>query len=189
MKAKNQRNLPVSIADIASYKQDDHTIAQIILFHEPSHRAFSIYTGYTEAIAIAMGMREEITTIRPTSQDFAANLLKASGVKVNKVIISEIIADVFYATVNIKSGMTLREVDARPSDAIALAVQMKAPLFASEAILDAISIQVPAGKQPTERGINKLLQPYVQTPDTEYITDTDDDVPKTTEDIILEAFV
>jgi len=80
------------------------------------------------------------------TMNFVASILEASGAKLEEVRIETLKDDIFYATARIRSGDTLHEIDARPSDAIALAVVANTPIFVADEIFDACGTAIPAGK-------------------------------------------
>lgn len=100
-------------------------------------RSLPIVIGYVEAQAIDRFVKGQ-TFPRPLTHDLLASLVEATGCKVDRVDITELRDGTFYAMVRLdRPDGTAAEVDARPSDAIALAVVAKAPIFVSEDVLEA----------------------------------------------------
>lgn len=107
----------------------------VVLLHEKDgSRLLPVWLGEAEATAIAMQLQGYQTT-RPMTYHFTAALLEAAGVRVESVTISKLVKDTFYATVTVQRGRMKEQVDARPSDAINLALRAGAPIFADEAVL------------------------------------------------------
>lgn len=99
-----------------------------------------IRIGAVEATAISMGV-DGAHGGRPMTHDLLASTIEALGAKVSHVVISDVEGTTFFAQVALRtdSGRTV-QVDARPSDAIALAVRVDAPLFAEESVLEAATL-------------------------------------------------
>lgn len=83
-----------------------------------------------------------------------ASILKAAGATLDEVRIETLKDETFYATAKIRSGDTVNEIDARPSDAIALAVATGSPVFVAEEILEKCAVTLPEGK--TLRSISAI---------------------------------
>jgi bifunctional DNase/RNase len=92
-----------------------------------------IWVGAPEAEAIAV-LLEDVELPRPTSHHLTASLLRATGASVREVRVTRLAERIFYADIVLADGTS---VDARPSDAIALALVTGAPLLVDEAVLDA----------------------------------------------------
>lgn len=94
-----------------------------------------IWIGFPEAQAIALRL-ENITTPRPMTHDLLMEALEKTGVKVLKIVISDLKDDIFYASIILdRDGKTI-EIDSRPSDALALAVRVDAPVYATVSVLE-----------------------------------------------------
>jgi len=94
-----------------------------------------IWIGFPEAQAIALKL-ENITTPRPMTHDLLKEVLQKTGVKVLKIVISDLKDDIFYASIILdRDGKTI-EIDSRPSDALALAVRVDAPVYATASVLE-----------------------------------------------------
>jgi RNA polymerase sigma factor (sigma-70 family) len=117
----------------------------IILLEETTQRVLTIYIGAPEAMLIAMG-HTEIAPTRPMGIHLLINLLKATGMEFEEARIETLRDDVFYAVAKFRNGATIHELDARPSDAIALAVLLDRPIYVAEEVLAACSIALPEGK-------------------------------------------
>jgi len=84
----------------------------------------------------------EYQPMRPLTHDFIARLLDAAGVTVERVAVSALKGDTYFATVSVRSGQETREVDARPSDAINLAVRTGVPIFVDAEVMGQQGIPV-----------------------------------------------
>jgi len=122
--------------------------AVIILKEVGSDRLLPIWVGALEGNAVAMVI-EGIQAPRPMTHDLMKNLLDLLGVTVTMVIIDDLRDGTFFAQIAMKVGDETREIDARPSDAVALAIRAKAPIYASEMVLEMAGIRP---KQPGDAG-------------------------------------
>jgi RNA polymerase sigma factor (sigma-70 family) len=117
----------------------------IILLDETTQRVLTIYVGAPEAMLIAMG-HTEIAPARPMGIHLMINLLKATGMEFEEARIETLKDEVFYAVAKFRNGAAVHELDARPSDAIALAVLLDRPIYAAEEVLAKVGIALPEGK-------------------------------------------
>jgi bifunctional DNase/RNase len=108
----------------------------IILKEVSGERRIPIIIGHSEAQAIAFEL-EGIKPPRPLTHDLTKNIIEALGFNVTSVIINELKDSTFYAKIKFDAS-SLDEMDARPSDAIALALKFSAPIFISSSIMDEI---------------------------------------------------
>lgn len=119
---------------------DPKNMSPIVLLRDTEERNFlPIWIGMFEAAAIAMEL-QDFKPPRPMTHDLITVLLQKLDAKVMRVVINEIIDDTFYAIIEMNpTGTTgeanLLKIDARPSDAIALAVRTHVPIFVSESVM------------------------------------------------------
>jgi bifunctional DNase/RNase len=97
-----------------------------------------IWIGPSEAASIGIAL-EHHPQPRPMTHDLLANTIYALGANLERVVIDRVEGSTFYATVYINSNGRILNIDARPSDSIALAVRMRAPLFVDEDVMNAAS--------------------------------------------------
>ena len=120
----------------------------IILRDEEEKRSLPIWIGLPEANAIALEM-EKIPTQRPLTHDLIKNILESLEARVAKVVVSDLRENTFYAVIHLRVGSGEVTVDSRPSDAIALALRVDAPIFVAEEVLaKAESVEVRVAKEP-----------------------------------------
>lgn len=131
--------LTVSVADVVQNEEDQFVI---VLLDAVSRQALPIWVGPFEGRSIAWLHAGE-TTLRPMTFAFIARLLDAADVALEEVRIEALREEVFYGIARIRSGPTVQEVDCRPSDAIALALQMGCPIRVAEAVMQAGGLAVP----------------------------------------------
>ena len=118
----------------------------VLLRERGSDRYLPIWVGAVEATAIAYA-QQGIVPPRPLTHDLLRDILGALGVSVAEVRITALEDGVFYAVIAFSSGA---EVSARPSDAIALALRVDAPIRAVDEVLEAAGIELPDEDQPAE---------------------------------------
>ncbi|MCE5331618.1 MAG: bifunctional nuclease family protein [Bacteroidales bacterium] len=109
----------------------------LVLSEEPGNRRFSVMIGEPEAQSIALKLNNKKSP-RPLTHDLIHNLLNVFGSKLEKVLIYNMINDVFYSELHIKTGENTIILDARTSDAVALAVRSDSPIFIKSEILDIV---------------------------------------------------
>lgn len=113
----------------------------VILKEKESDRYLPIWIGPAEAEAIAVRL-QEVNIARPLTHDLLRNVIDQLGARVNRVIVNDLANDTFYARIVLDvDGRTL-EVDSRPSDAIALAVRARVPIFAEDVVLDKAGVRL-----------------------------------------------
>jgi bifunctional DNase/RNase len=103
--------------------------------HAAPHRVLPIYIGTPEASAIHFAI-EGIEPPRPLTHDLLIAVVDSLGATLDKVVITEVREHTFFAELHLKRGDTELTVSCRPSDAVALAVRVNAPIFASHEVLD-----------------------------------------------------
>ena len=126
----------------------DHYRQTVVVLKDPdSEKLLPIWIGPAEARAIQIEL-EGARPGRPMSHDLMLSLIDALRGRVTRVVVNDLLDSTFYATIDIDTPTGTRHIDARPSDAIALAVRAKCPIFvdggAENALVDAESIQGPA---------------------------------------------
>jgi uncharacterized protein len=107
----------------------------IILRDEAEKRSLPIWVGLFEANAIALEL-EKISTPRPMTHDLIKNILESLDARVQKVVVNDLRENTFYAVLYLRLGNADITVDSRPSDAIALALRVGAPIFVEEDVVD-----------------------------------------------------
>lgn len=105
-----------------------------------------IWIDVPEARAISMEL-EQVKTARPLTHDLIRNILNGLGAKVNRVTITDLLNNTYIATISMALKGQESQIDSRPSDAIAIALRMKAPIYVSLQVIE--KSKPPAG--PTSR--------------------------------------
>lgn len=106
----------------------------VILKEIKGKRTLPIIIGEYEAQSIALGL-ENITPPRPITHDLTLNLLETLTANIERIVVTELKNNTYYAKIHIRRKTKLFQVDSRPSDAIALAVRKKIPIFVTEEVM------------------------------------------------------
>lgn len=111
----------------------------VILKEKMADRYLPIWIGPAEADAIAVKL-QGVSVPRPLTHDLLRSVIDALGATINSVIVTDLKNDTFYAKIalNVDGGQI--EIDARPSDALALAVRVEAPIYVEESVLERAGI-------------------------------------------------
>ena len=126
----------------------------ILLKEMNGSRRLPIIIGAFEAQAIALEI-EGIKPPRPLTHDLLKNFLDNVGATVIEVLIDELRENTFYAKIILEMSTLTNEIDARPSDAIALAVRAQSPIYVSESVMDAAAF-IPT--EDTEKDIKDISE-------------------------------
>jgi uncharacterized protein len=132
----------------------------IILRDADNQRALPIWVGPVEANAIALQI-ENVLPARPMTHDLLRNLLQELGATLTRVIIADLRGGTFYAYLEIQQGSERLLVDARPSDAIALSMRARVPVFVDTKVLD----QVKSVEVSSDRSEREHLQRWLESLD------------------------
>ena len=111
----------------------------IVLKEKEGDKTLPIWIGLFEAQSIALAM-ENIKPPRPLTHDLAKSLIEKLKGKVDRVVINDLRHNTFYAKIMIRQNGEDIQVDSRPSDAIALALRLRVPIFIEEEVLDKVAI-------------------------------------------------
>jgi bifunctional DNase/RNase len=123
----------------------------VILRDEDGQRTLPIWVGPVEANAIALQI-ENVAPPRPMTHDLLRNLLAGLDARLERVIISDLKDGTFYAYLELIRDGEVVFVDARPSDALALSIRTKAPVFVDTSVLDqARTVEISSDQVDRER--------------------------------------
>jgi uncharacterized protein len=123
----------------------------IILKDQEEKRALPIWVGIFEANAIALEM-EKIATPRPMTHDLIKNILDGLGATVQQIVVNDLNDNTFFAVIEVSYDGNVVNIDSRPSDAIALALRVNAPIFVTEKVVSkAKSMDIAEEKEETDR--------------------------------------
>ncbi len=121
----------------------------LVLSEYEGTRRFSVMIGEPEAQSIAMKMNNKKSP-RPLTHDLIITLLTVFGAKLDKVLIYDMVNDVFYAELHLKKGDSSMVVDARTSDAIAIAVRSECPIYIREEVMTVVGMEIEPTDDATE---------------------------------------
>ncbi len=121
-----------------------------------------IWVGIFEANAIALQM-ENISTPRPMTHDLLRHVIEDLGGAVTKIVIADLRDNTFYALIHVETPGGPIAIDARPSDAIALALRTQASIFVEESVIDSAK----GVDFATDRGDSERLQKWLESLDPE----------------------
>ena len=106
----------------------------VVLQEKGGARLLPIWIGHAEAESIVMHMHN-IKRPRPITHDLCRNLIVGMGAVLRRIEITRVENNTYYGEIHLERGGTITRIDSRPSDAIAIALRLDAPMFASEALL------------------------------------------------------
>jgi uncharacterized protein len=127
----------------------------VLLKTVDGNRFLPIWIGHPEAAAILMKL-QGASTPRPMTHDLLSDLLEQMEAKCEKVSVTELRDNTFFATITISMNGGTMEIDSRPSDAIALAVRTQAPIFAAEDVIEESSIEFEHEVEDQEEVVEKF---------------------------------
>jgi uncharacterized protein len=128
----------------------------VLLRERDGERYLPIWIGASEAAAIALSL-QGVVTPRPMTHDLLKTILEDLAVEVQRIVVTELRDATFFATIQLQRQGEDHEVSSRPSDAIALAVRMSVPIFASEDVLNEASILIPGDEEEEVEKFREFL--------------------------------
>ncbi len=126
----------------------------VLLKETQGERYLPIWIGAVEATAIAFAL-QGIQTPRPMTHDLMRDILRETDIEVERILISELVDQTFFATIRMSQDGKAMEVSSRPSDAIALAVRINAPIYGAEEVLEQAGIEL---KDDEETEVEKFRE-------------------------------
>lgn len=138
----------------------------IVLLREAGgERYLPIYVGSNEASSIALVLQGQ-SAPRPLTHDLLRGVLEEVGAEIERVAITDLRDGTFYATITLRGSFGTREIDARPSDAIALAVRTGASIFATESVIVSAAMLMPEAEGDEEEEVEAFRE-FLETVDPE----------------------
>ena len=163
MSRKRRRRLvEMSVVQVSPYLRAEKPLLWLRQKDATPPTLLPIAVGEFEATALQMGLGHE-EPLRPISYDLLATMLDRLDVRTRRVIIHSVKDLVFLATVTIEQGARLREVDARPSDAVALALRTGAPIFVSDELLEVAGLKTKEDGETVDEAMSRFydLEPQI----------------------------
>jgi len=144
--------------EIKGLMLDPTSNVPIVILRDEAEQVFlPIWIGVFEANAIALRL-EDVDTPRPMTHDLLRSAIAEVGGTVTKVVISDLRENTFYALIHVQNHERAVEIDARPSDAIALALRADAPIFVLQPVLDKAQAVDLATQATDEEKLRKWLE-------------------------------
>ena len=125
--------LEVSVAHLGLERNTNTPI--VVLQEKDGDRMIPIYIGHAEANAIAMELAE-VKFERPLTHDLMQQVIIGLGAELSRVVLTRVEKSTYYAELHLRRDDHVIQIDARPSDSIAIALRLKAPIFAAEDLLN-----------------------------------------------------
>lgn len=130
---------------------DTRTGSPIVVLHDKDNRkALPIWIGSAEASAIIRKI-ENLNVARPMTHDLIINIIEKTGYNLDRIEINDVEKETYFATLYLKDNEdNFIEIDSRPSDAIAVAIRVDAPIFISSKVLSSGSVSTDSAKDEEE---------------------------------------
>ncbi len=129
----------------------------ILLRDSEGQKVLPIWVGIFEANAIALQI-ENVTPPRPMTHDLLRNVITDLKASVSRIVVSDLRDSTFYAVIYLEVGGGSVAIDARPSDAIALALRARCPIFVEDSVIDAAEKREPGSEKPDTDRLQKWLE-------------------------------
>ena len=125
-----------------SYSQTQSGAYALLLEHEETHIKLPVVIGNFEAQSISLGLEKDIHPPRPLTHDLFSKFITSANFELISVVIYQIVDGVFFSNINLKNKMSQEEIilDARTSDAVAMAVRIDAPIYTTQQVLNEAGI-------------------------------------------------
>ena len=124
--------IPLEVQEVVEDKQTDTQI--VVLRHRDGAEILPIWVGNAEGTAIRLSL-DGIAPPRPMSHDLMRNFAEHFNVKVERVVVTSVKQNTYYSQIHLSNRGTDQVLDARPSDAIALAMRTHSPMFVTREVL------------------------------------------------------
>lgn len=143
-----------------SYSQTQSGAYALLLEHEETNVKLPVVIGNFEAQAISLGLEKDIHPPRPLTHDLFSKFVHSANYTLASVIIYQIVDGVFFSNLNFRNNETSEELilDARTSDAVAMAVRFDAPIFTTPQVLNEAGILLELEDPATEESSEAALE-------------------------------
>lgn len=126
--------VPVRVKGVYIADSGGSSPAPVVLLEDEQARVVPIFVGLSEAISIHHALSGELSP-RPMTHDLFISVLESLSASITNVLIDDLEGGIYYARLTIKSDSKQSEIDARPSDCLALALRAKAPIEVQEKVI------------------------------------------------------
>jgi uncharacterized protein len=131
--------VPVRVKGVYIAESQGNSPAPVVLLEDEKARLVPIFVGLSEAISIYHALSGELSP-RPMTHDLFISVLESLGASITNVLIDDLDGGIYYARLTIKGNSNESEIDARPSDCLALALRAKAPIEVQEKVVSETGI-------------------------------------------------
>jgi bifunctional DNase/RNase len=118
----------------------EHPKGAFVLLKDARGRAMPIFIGHPEALSISLAI-EGHATPRPLTHDLIRILLERFGASLEAALVDDLYNNTYYAKISLRMDGKTLDIDCRPSDAIALALRTKAPIYVADAVLEEAQVE------------------------------------------------
>jgi hypothetical protein len=126
--------LMVKVKGVYAVHAGGDMVAPVVLLEDEASRLVPVFVGLAEAISIHQALSGQVSP-RPTTHDLFVSTLESLGARIGGVLIDDLDGGVYYARLSVSIDSVEREVDARPSDGMALALRSGAPITIREKVI------------------------------------------------------
>lgn len=158
-----------------SYSQTQSGAYALLLEHRETSVKLPVVIGNFEAQAISIGLEKDIHPPRPLTHELFTQFIRASNYAISQIVIYKILDGVFFSNIHFKNSISAEELvlDARTSDAVAMAIRFDAPIYTTEEVLSEAGILLELDPEPVakemaaeepagEQGLHKLSMQDLQ---------------------------
>lgn len=141
----------------------------MLLIDDKGKRLLPIVIGQWEAQSIAWNM-QGVEMQRPLTHDLFKAVMNTTDMEISRILINDLKENTFYAKIAIKNNGDTVDIDSRPSDAVAIALRMKAPIFVSSAVFEKAAVSIEDDNQfeiSEMSSLNDQLQKAIESEDYE----------------------
>lgn len=144
-----EREVPVRVGSVGV---DRFNSPVVILEEQDGARLLPIWIGPAEAGSIAAHLQQKPTP-RPNFHDLAKRVIQSVNAELVRVVVTELRGGTYYATLSLRTNGRVIDIDVRPSDGIAVAVRLDAPILVRESLLEEVEDDLPEGESPATPGL------------------------------------
>ena len=155
----------MTVVKVSPYFREDRPLVWLSEKQSEQPRLLPIAIGEFEAAAIQMQLEND-EPIRPISYDLLSSMLDCLTIGVRQVVIHNVRRSIYYANVVIEKDRSIKDIDSRPSDAIALALRTSSPIYVSRELLDKVGLEPLETELDIEHTLDRFyeLEPQISEP-------------------------
>ena len=153
----NTSLVEMTVVKVSPYLREDRPLVWLSEKGGELPRLLPIPIGEFEAAAIRMRLEND-GPIRPISYDLLSSMVNCLAINVRQVVIHSVRRSIYYARVVIEKDHTIKDIDARPSDAIALALRTDSPIYVSHTLLDEVGLEPLETDLDVEHTLNRFYE-------------------------------